>query len=110
MNRPGYVRRCIDKAMQETRLRNPMNWTTADEQKLINAYLRIRLNYGKTPMTHAAKRAKVTKKYLDQGLISKERNSFSIRPRIRGRGLESYSKSNQINFDDYTPIRDFDEK
>jgi len=110
VNRPGYVRSCITKAMQETGLRNPIDWTTSDEQQLIDAYLRIRLNYGKTPMTHASKRASVTKKYLDKGIISKERGSFSIVPKVKSRGLERSTASTIGNLKEYPPIRDYDEE
>ena len=108
VNRPGYVRGCIAQAMQETGLQNPMDWTTSDEQNLIEAYLRIRLSYGKSPMTHAGKRAMVTKKYLTQGMISAERGSFSIGPRVRG--MDSSAAPSFINLEDYAPIRNFDEE
>ena len=43
---------------------------------LIDAYLKIRVTYGKSPMTDAEKRARVTKKYLTDGIISDRRGSF----------------------------------
>ncbi len=76
VNRPAYVKPCIEKAMNQTNLNKPQNWGTAEERKLINAYLKIRETYGKYPMTHADKRADVTKKYLDKGIISDKRGSF----------------------------------
>jgi hypothetical protein len=78
VNRPGYVKPCLEKAMDQTGLANPQNWDTADEGKLIDAYLRIRETHGRYPMTDAAKRAAVTKKYLDNGIISAERGSFQF--------------------------------
>jgi len=48
----------------------------ADEGKLIDAYLKIRETHGRYPLTDAAKRAAVTKKYLDNGIVSDERGSF----------------------------------
>ena len=76
VNRPGYVKPCIRKAMQETGLMNPKTWGKREEQRVIEAYVRIRATYGGSPMTHANKRAAVTKKYVTNGLISMERNSF----------------------------------
>ena len=76
VNRPAYVKPCVEKAMNQTNLKKPQNWGTAEERKLINTYLKIRETYGKYPMTDADKRADVTKKYLDKGIISDKRGSF----------------------------------
>lgn len=79
VNRPAYVQPCIDKAMQQTGLTNPTFWSTQEEQQVIQAYLDIRASYSTgsgSPMTKAHDRAAVTKKYLDRGVISAERNSF----------------------------------
>ena len=76
VNRPAYVKPCIEKAMNQANLPDPKNWGTAEERKLIKAYLQIRETYGKYPMTDADKRAGVTKKYLDSGIISDKRGSF----------------------------------
>jgi peptidoglycan hydrolase-like protein with peptidoglycan-binding domain len=76
VNRPAYVKPCIEKAMNQTNLKKPQNWGTVDERKLINTYLKIRETYGRYPMTDADKRADVTKKYLDKGIISDKRDSF----------------------------------
>ncbi|VEN73248.1 conserved hypothetical protein [Candidatus Desulfarcum epimagneticum] len=76
VNRPGYVKKCLEAAMDETGLSGPENWTTDQERTLVESYLKIRETYGKYPMTDAKKRAGVTKKYLDEGVISDERGSF----------------------------------
>ncbi len=76
VNRPGYIKPCLEKAMDQTGLTRPQNWGTAAERRLIKAYLKIRETHGRYPMTHAARRAAVTKKYLDNGIISDERGSF----------------------------------
>lgn len=78
VNRPGYIKPCLEKAMDQTGLKSPQNWGTAAERRLINAYLKIRETHGRYPMTHAARRAAVTKKYLDSGIISDERGSFLL--------------------------------
>ena len=64
VNRPAYVKACLAKALAQTGLRNPGEWGTEEERTLIDAYLKIRVTYGKSPMTDAEKRARVTKKYL----------------------------------------------
>lgn len=79
VNRPGYIKSCLEKAMAQTGLKRPQNWGTAAERRLINAYLKIRETHGRNPMTHAAQRAAVTKRYLDNGIISDERGSFQFK-------------------------------
>jgi hypothetical protein len=76
VNRPAYVRSCLSRALAQTGLRNPAQWGTEEERKLIDAYLKIRVTYGRSPMTDAEKRARVTKKYLTKGIISDRRGSF----------------------------------
>ena len=76
VNRPAYVKACLAKALAMTELRKPGAWDTEEERTLIEAYLKIRETYGKYPMTDAAKRARVTKKYLTDGIISDRRGSF----------------------------------
>ena len=67
---------CLAKALTQTGLRNPEEWGTEEERTLIDAYLNIRVTYGRSPMTDAEKRARVTKKYLTDGIISDRRGSF----------------------------------
>lgn len=76
VNRPAYVRQCLDKALKQTGLGDPSGWGTAEERRLIDAYLGIRVTHGASPMTDAEKRARVTRKYLDKGTISDRRGSF----------------------------------
>ncbi len=76
VNRPAYVRQCLAKAITRAGLPDPSGWGTEEERKLIAAYLDIRVTHGRSPMTDAEKRARVTKKYLDNGTISDRRGSF----------------------------------
>jgi len=80
VNRPGYLKNCVQKAVEKVGLagKNPSKWNTKDESKIIQAYLKIRETYGKWPMTDAAKRARVTRKYVDKGIISAKRGSFKL--------------------------------
>lgn len=112
VNRPGYVKPCLVKAMNQTGLGDPENWSTAEERKLIEAYLRIRATHGRSPMTHANNRAKVTKKYLINGLISDERGSFIYDESLKGRGGDNTVHIGIAPEDfveeDYPPITDFE--
>jgi peptidoglycan hydrolase-like protein with peptidoglycan-binding domain len=76
VNRPAYVRACLARALALTGLDDPGGWGTEEERRLIEAYLGIRVTHGGSPMTDAAKRARVTKKYLTDGIISDHRGSF----------------------------------
>ena len=79
VNRPAYVKQCLAKALQISHLDHPEEWGTSEENRLIEAYLDIRVNYGRSPMTDAEKRARVTRKYLNNGTISNVRGSFRRR-------------------------------
>lgn len=76
VNRPAYVRTCLSRALAQTGLHSPAKWGTREERRLIDAYLKIRRTYGRSPMTDAEKRARVTKRYLTNGIISDHRGSF----------------------------------
>ncbi len=76
VNRPGYVKACVEEAMKRAGLLDPALWGTEEEMRVIEEYLKVRAEYGKYPMTDADKRAAVTRKYLDKGIISAERGSF----------------------------------
>lgn len=110
VNRPAYVKPCIEKAMQAAGIDKAIQlWTTEDELKLLKEYLKIREVYGASPMTNARGRALVTKKYLDQGVISAERNSFKYLA-TGERGLREFSPvsfpqpAGDYNPDDYPII------
>ena len=114
VNRPGYVMPCVRRAWDQAGLGgDPKSWTTEDEGKLIAAYLKIRETYGKSPMTDAAARARNTKKYLNQGIISDARHSFSYNPTMKSRGLESIEEMNiptGYQDNDYEEIIPYDEE
>jgi len=79
VNRPAYVKPCIEQAMQQTGLTQPFSWTTSEERRVLSAYLSVRETYSHGsagPMTDARKRAESTRRYLTQGVISEERGSF----------------------------------
>jgi hypothetical protein len=76
VNRPAYVKACLAKALKQTGLSNPEAWGDGEERALLNAYLKIRVTHGHSPMTDAEKRGRVTRKYLANGTISDRRGSF----------------------------------
>lgn len=76
VNRPAYVKPCLEKAIDKTGLTNPESWGTDEETQLLGAYLEIRETYGRSPMTDAARRAEVTKVSVRAGEISDERGTF----------------------------------
>lgn len=81
VNRPGYVRRCVDKAMESMANQKPSTWDTAEEEELIKAYLRIRKTYPddgnpNRPMTDAAKRGERNVSLVNQGKLKTDRGSF----------------------------------
>lgn len=87
VNRPGYVDNCLRLAVKQVNPGEPAGWSSEDEGKVIDAYINIRKDYGKYPMTHADKRARVTKRYLKEGLLSAERGSFLYDPGMGSRSL-----------------------
>lgn len=79
VNRPAFVQPSVQLAMQRTGLMDPRNWGTAEEMRVIEAYLQIRTTYkhgNSGPMSDANRRAERTKRYLDSGVISNTRGSF----------------------------------
>lgn len=82
VNRPAWVDNCVQLAMATTGLTDaPANWTDAEEQRLIEAYLRIREDYsenGYAPMTKARERARGMYADVRQGLLSDRRGSFQV--------------------------------
>jgi peptidoglycan hydrolase-like protein with peptidoglycan-binding domain len=76
VNRPAYVKACLAKALRQTGLSDPKGWGDDEERALLDAYLKIRVTHGNSPMTDAEKRGRVTRKYLTNGTISDRRGSF----------------------------------
>ncbi len=103
VNRPGYVDNCLRLAVKKANPGDPSGWTSEDEARVIDAYVGIRKTYGKNPMTHADKRANVTKRYVKEGILSAERGSFLYDP---GMGSRSLNPADLIG----TPPADYSEE
>lgn len=114
VNRPGYVDNCLRLAVKEVGPGQPGDWTDEEEQRVIDAYLQIRESYGKYPMTHAAKRAAVTRRYADEGLLSTRRGSFVYDPDLSSRSGDPASligiPPGDYDERQYDDIRHFDEQ
>ncbi len=96
VNRPAFVAPSVQKAMQVTGLQDPRSWGTNEEKRVLEAYLQIRVTYQhghSAPMSDAMRRATVTKRYLDSGVISDNRGSFVY----NGDGRSSRSLDNNTN-------------
>lgn len=97
VNRPAWVDNCVELAMTTTGLTDsPENWTDAEENRLIEAYLKIREDYtenGYAPMTKARERARGMAADVRQGLLSDQRGSFQVHELA----LRSYSSKQVPN-------------
>lgn len=84
VNRPGHVKDVVSSALKQAGItpQQMAHGSDGDELKVINKYLAIRKDFGKSPMTNSDTRAKVVKNFLDKGLISAKKKSF-----ISNRGL-----------------------
>ncbi|MEM7373424.1 MAG: peptidoglycan-binding protein [Bacteroidota bacterium] len=105
VNRPGFVKKCIAKAMNQTGLSNPSGWTTQQEQDLLKAYLKIRETYQWTdpkvgPMTHAKKRGDLVTGLMKAGKMSGERGSFAFGEEIGSRSIFDNEPLPPANYDD----------
>lgn len=91
VNRPAWVGRCVERAMGNIGLTsNPQGWSSAEERRLLDEYLRVRETYSENnypPMTKADIRAQKIAASLQTGELSAERLSF----RVRQAQIRSYS-------------------
>lgn len=106
VNRPSWVRECVELAMTITGLTNsPSSWGDAEEQRLLDEYLKVRANYtanGYPPMTKANERARGMLADVRQGNLQTRRGTFQVSelalrsysadPRNPG-GVENYETS-----------------
>lgn len=78
VNRPAYVFPCVASAIESCGLQpaDMVQGNSDQERQVIEKYLKIRESYGRSPMTNAQHRGKVTQKYVQKGIISDDRDSF----------------------------------
>lgn len=94
VNRPGHLmsyaigkKDIVGQALKKAGLADtkPYTWTTAEEKKLLEAYLPLRYA---SSMTHGQQRAQKIKAYRDKGLLSDERFSYKPAPTSVDRDLD----------------------
>ncbi|MES2341212.1 MAG: SH3 domain-containing protein [Pseudomonadota bacterium] len=73
VNRPGHVPGTLQAAIAKLGVHDPANWTTADEARLMAAYVLARKA---TNMTDPLKRAERIAEAVHQGTLSDDRGSF----------------------------------
>jgi len=97
VNRPGWVYPCFGLALTESGFtQSPINWTAQDESHLLDSFIRIRSIYTEgtlEPMTAANRRSEALKQAEREGVLSRERGSFSyLNPRLEGIGLKGIAR------------------
>ena len=75
VNRPGHVPKILARAVDQVGGGNPSRWGFAEEKRLIDRYLALRL---RTSMTDPAARAQRTRAAVSEGRASDERGSFVL--------------------------------
>ncbi|MBP8246730.1 MAG: hypothetical protein KAX56_07685 [Phenylobacterium sp.] len=75
VNRPGHVPGTLAKAIAKIGAQDPTNWKTADEARLIAAYVLARKA---TNMSHPMQRAERIADAVNQNTLSEDRGSFMI--------------------------------
>lgn len=81
VNRPAWIKPCVELAMQQTGLSNPSMFTDQNEKDLIKAYLNVRHTYSDgsiAPMTKSLIRAQSIYAEVQAGRLSEARGSFQL--------------------------------
>lgn len=80
VNLPALVQKALKAAMDETGLKDPTNWGTEEERRVLEAYIKARARNldGVGPMSDAEGRAQATYSYVKKGIISDQRGSFRM--------------------------------
>lgn len=96
VNRPAWIKPCVELAMQQTGLSNPSTFTDQNEKDLIQAYLNVRHTYTDgtiAPMTKSQIRAQSVYAEVQAGRLSEARGSFQLSNKAvmaydTGRGID----------------------
>ena len=111
VNRPGHLasyaigkKDIVGQALKQADLAgtSPSTWTTAEETRLLGAYLPLRYA---SSMTHGKERAAKIQNYLEKGRLSGERFSYQPAPAaVQSRSLDAPVEAEYglINFSEYT--------
>ncbi len=81
VNRPAWIKPCVELAMQQTGLSNPSTFNDQNERDLIQAYLNVRHTYTDgsiPPMSKSLIRAQAIYADVSAGKLSEARGSFQL--------------------------------
>ena len=81
VNRPAWIKPCVELAMQQTGLTNPSQFTDQNERDLIQAYLNVRHTYTDGSIAAMSKsliRAQSIYAEVQAGKLSEARGSFQL--------------------------------
>ena len=78
VNRPGYVVGTVQQAIADISVTPSQLASGSDdlERRVLERYIEVRATFGKTPMTHALKRAEVSRRFVTEGVTSQRRGTF----------------------------------
>ena len=84
VNRPGYLVGTIERALERQGRTASQLAAAGDETGFLREYLRVRAEFGGTrAMTDSDRRAEVTRRYVNDGLLSDRRGAFESNRDLR---------------------------
>jgi hypothetical protein len=103
VNRPAWIKPCVELAMQQTGLSNPSTFTDQNERDLIQAYLNVRHTYTDgsiTPMSKSLIRAQAIYADVAAGKLSEARGSFQL----SNKAVAAYDNSRGTDKSSFPPV------
>lgn len=103
VNRPAWIKPCVELAMQQTGLSNPSTFTDQNERDLIQAYLNVRHTYTDgsiTPMSKSLIRAQAIYADVAAGKLSEARGSFQL----SNKAVMAYDNSRGTDKSAFPPV------
>jgi hypothetical protein len=103
VNRPAWIKPCVELAMQQTGLSNPSTFTDQNERDLIQAYLNVRHTYTDgsiTPMSKSLIRAQSIYAEVTAGKLSEARGSFQL----SNKAVMAYDNSRGTDKSAFPPV------
>ncbi|MDX2072685.1 MAG: hypothetical protein SFV55_29895 [Haliscomenobacter sp.] len=103
VNRPTWVKPCVELAMQQTGLSNPSTFTDQNERDLIQAYLNVRHTYTDgsiAPMSKSQIRAQAIYADVAAGKLSEARGSFQL----SNKAVAAYDNSRGTDKSAFPPV------
>ncbi|WP_421799899.1 hypothetical protein [Haliscomenobacter sp.] len=103
VNRPAWIKPCVELAMQQTGLSNPSTFTDQNERDLIQAYLNVRHTYTDgsiAPMSKSLIRAQAIYADVTAGKLSETRGSFQL----SNKAVAAYDNSRGTDKSAFPPV------